>query len=130
MYRVLLVDDQPIFRDIFRGMLDAAGGFEVIGEAPDGSDAVNAYSAARPDLVLMDVQMARMNGFQATARILEDHPDAAVILTSMRQDKEFGRMAKEAGALDFFPKRNLDVEEIRALLEMHIKNISRRERAA
>lgn len=116
MYRVLLVDDQPIFRDIMRGVLQRSGMFEFVGEAEDGGEAVAMYALSRPDLVIMDVQMPTMNGFEATRRILDDYPDATVLLTSMGDDPNYGRAASEAGAVGFVQKRNLDIENVFAAL--------------
>ena len=117
MYRVLLIDDQPIFRDIIRAMLDKAGGFEVVAEREDGADAAGSYHKLLPDAVIMDVQMPRMNGFEAVSTILEVDPLAVVVLTSMKQDDEYETLAQEAGAAAFYPKRSLDVEVVRSLIE-------------
>ena len=62
MYRVLLIDDQPIFRDIIRAMLDKAGGFEVVAARADGTQALVSYEEVLPDDVIMDVQMPGMDG--------------------------------------------------------------------
>ena len=117
MYRVILVDDQPIFRDIIRGVLQRTGRFQFIGEAEDGAEAVEMYRKLRPDAVIMDVQMSRMNGFEATARIREEDPDALVVLTSMRADESYARIAKEAGAVGFLPKRGIDAYAVLSLLD-------------
>ena len=117
MYRVLLIDDQPIFRDIIRAMLAKAGGFEVVAEREDGAQAAISYEEILPDAVIMDVQMPRMNGFEAVGTILEVDPQAVIILTSMKQDVEYKRLAQEAGAAAFYPKRHLDVEVVRELIE-------------
>ncbi|MDP6667934.1 MAG: response regulator transcription factor, partial [Dehalococcoidia bacterium] len=82
MYRVLLIDDQPIFRDIIRAMLDKAGGFEVVAEREDGVQAANSYQEILPDAVIMDVQMPQMNGFEASGAILGVDPKAVIVLTS------------------------------------------------
>ena len=119
MYRVLLIDDQPIFRDIIRAMLDKAGGFEVVAERADGIRAATSYGEILPDAVIMDVQMPQMNGFEATGAILEIDPQAVIILTSMLQNDEYERLAEEAGAAAFYPKRQLDVEVVRDLIELH-----------
>lgn len=119
MYRVLLIDDQPIFRDIIRAMLDKAGGFEVVAERADGIRAATSYGEILPDAVIMDVQMPQMNGFEATGAILEVDPQAVIILTSMLQNDEYERVAEEAGAAAFYPKRQLDVEIVRDLIELH-----------
>jgi DNA-binding NarL/FixJ family response regulator len=117
MYRVLLIDDQPIFRDVFRAMLDKAGGFEIAAERVDGIQAGDSYEQILPDAVIMDVQMPQMNGFEAVGAILKIDPQAVVILTSMKQDDQYEQIAEEAGAAAFYPKRDLDVEVVRDLIE-------------
>lgn len=117
MYRVILVDDQPIFQDIIRGVLQRSGRFQFVGDASDGVEAVKMFDEVRPDLVIMDVQMATMNGFEATVRIKDEHPDATVILTSMNNDSGYDRVAMESGATGFIPKRMLDAEAVLNLLE-------------
>jgi DNA-binding NarL/FixJ family response regulator len=117
MYRVLLIDDQPIFRDIIRAMLNKAGGFEVVAEREDGAFPADTYGEILPDAVIMDVQMPRMNGFEAAGNILGTDPESVVVLTSMKQDDEYEHLASEAGAAAFYPKRHLDIEVVRDLIE-------------
>ncbi|MDA1279387.1 MAG: response regulator transcription factor [Chloroflexi bacterium] len=125
MYRVLLIDDQPIFRDIIRAMLDLAGGFEVVAEREDGAQAAASYQEVLPDAVIMDVQMPRMNGFEAAGTILGADPKAVVVLTSMKQDDQYAHIAREAGAAAFYPKRQLNVEVVRDLIERrHLDTIA------
>lgn len=116
MLRVLLVDDQELFRDIARSMFSSSDDFEVIAEAEDGIDAVNVYPELSPDLVLMDVQMARMNGLEATREILRGDPNARVVITSMRSEPEYQRLALDMGAVGFIPKRDLSVGSLRDIL--------------
>lgn len=116
MQTVMLVDDQDLFRDMARSMLAASNEFVVVAEADDGSAAVDQYALSRPDVVLMDVQMAKMNGLEATRRIVDAYPDAAIVLVSMRADPEYDRAGREAGALGFIAKRELTAEAIKSLL--------------
>ena len=116
MLRVLLVDDQELFRDIARSMFSGSDDFEVIAEAEDGAEAVKAYPELNPDLVLMDVQMARMNGLEATREILKGDPEARVVITSMRSEPEYQRLAIDMGAVGFIPKRDLSVGSLRDIL--------------
>jgi DNA-binding NarL/FixJ family response regulator len=117
MYRVLLIDDQPIFRDIIRAMLDKVGSFKVVVEREDGAFAADTYCEILPNAVIMDVQMPRMNGFEVAGTILGTDPEAVVVLTSMKRDDEYERLANEAGAAAFYPKRHLDIEVVRDLIE-------------
>ncbi|MCH7906716.1 MAG: response regulator transcription factor [Chloroflexi bacterium] len=116
MRTVMLVDDQDLFRDIARSMLNASEDFVVVAEANDGSGAVDQYATSRPDLVLMDVQMAQMNGLEATRRIVDAYPEATIVLVSMRAEPEYDRAGREAGALGFIAKRELSAASITALL--------------
>jgi DNA-binding NarL/FixJ family response regulator len=102
--RVLLVDDDPLVRTGLRMILQASGEIEVVGEAEDGDEVVPAVQAHRPDVVLMDVRMRRMNGLEATiaARSLS-HPPQVIVLTSFDVDLHVLR-ALEAGASGFLLK--------------------------
>jgi DNA-binding NarL/FixJ family response regulator len=116
MLRVLLVDDQALFRDIAKNMFSSVEEFEVVAEAVDGADAVDAYANLRPDLVLMDVQMPRVNGLEATKQILKGNPDAKVVITSMRSEPEYRRLALDTGALGFIAKRDLSLSALKDVL--------------
>ena len=85
---VLVVDDQALFREIANSMFEVTGEFKVIAEAEDGVDAIAAYKRNRPDLVLMDIQLARMNGLDATREILRMDPHASVVPISMKADPQ------------------------------------------
>ena len=89
--RVMVVDDQEEFRALTRTMLEEDRDFQVVAEARDGDEAVELAEQARPDLVLMDILLGHMNGFEATRRILSLHPHVTVVLVSIYTDKEFSR---------------------------------------
>ncbi|MFE9117035.1 response regulator [Streptomyces sp. NPDC007172] len=106
MIRVLVVDDQFLIRAGLVGLLRAAPGFEVAGEAGDGAEAVRQAAATRPDVILMDVRMPGMTGIEATRRILAEAPDPApriLILTTFDLD-EYVYDALRAGAAGFLLK--------------------------
>ena len=113
---VLLVDDQPVFRNVAKSVLERGGACEVIGEATDGMHALEMMGKLNPDIVVMDVQMGDMSGVEATRRILSRHPQANVVLTSMGSDSEYPTLAREIGARGFVPKRNLNVAMLRSLV--------------
>lgn len=113
---VLLVDDQPVFRNVARSVLERDGACEVIGEAEGGARAVEMMNELKPDIVVMDVQMEGMSGIEATRQILSRHPQANIILTSMGSDSEYPILAREIGARGFIPKRNLNVALLRSLV--------------
>ena len=104
--RVLLVDDQQLVRAGFRALLDDAGDIEVVGEAGNGQEAVELARSARPDVVLMDIRMPRLDGLEATRRIVADQLLAGiriVILTTFDLD-EYVYAALRAGASGFLLK--------------------------
>jgi DNA-binding NarL/FixJ family response regulator len=106
MTRVLVVDDQFLIRAGLVGLLDAAPGFEVVGEAADGAEAVRLAARTRPDVILMDIRMPGVNGIEATERILAEAPDRApriLILTTFDLD-EYVDGALRAGACGFLLK--------------------------
>ncbi|MFI5801470.1 response regulator [Streptomyces sp. NPDC051561] len=104
--RVLVVDDQFLIRAGLVGLLRAAPGFEVVGEAGDGTEAVELAAALRPDVILMDIRMPGMDGIAATEKILADAPQPAprvLVLTTFDLD-EYVYGALRAGASGFLLK--------------------------
>lgn len=116
MRRVVLVDDQEAFRQIIKKKLEQSGDFEVVAEYGDGSEVVGAVEELGSNLILMDVQMPQMNGFEAARRILKYRPDAEIILISMNSDSQYPKMAKEVGVAAFIAKRDLNADALRAVL--------------
>jgi DNA-binding NarL/FixJ family response regulator len=115
---VLIVDDHPSFRTTARFLLEAEG-YEVIGEAADGESAITAARELDPDLVLLDVQLPDLDGFEVAARIVGSHNGAgpAVVMTSSRDSSDFGRLVTESGALGFIPKAELSAAALANLLQ-------------
>jgi DNA-binding NarL/FixJ family response regulator len=112
---VLIVDDHPSFRASARVLLESEG-FRVVGEAVDGESAVVETCRLRPQLVLLDVQLPDIDGFDVAARIT-GHPGApAVILVSSRDSSDFGPLVSRSGARGFVPKAELSGERVQALL--------------
>ncbi|HKS46683.1 MAG TPA: response regulator transcription factor [Amycolatopsis sp.] len=115
--RVVLADDQTLVRGGFRVLLETEDGFEVCGEAADGSEAVRLAGETRPDVVVMDIRMLGMDGLEATRRITADPDLAAVrvlVLTTFDVD-EYVYEALRAGASGFLLKDTEPVELLRAL---------------
>jgi DNA-binding NarL/FixJ family response regulator len=101
--RILIVDDQALVRAGFRLVLESEKDFEVVGEAGDGDEAVEAARRVRPDVILMDVRMPRMDGLEATRRILVTSNPRIVMLTTFDLD-EYVYAALQAGACGFLLK--------------------------
>jgi two-component system CheB/CheR fusion protein len=112
--RVLIADDHQIVRQGMAVALQQRGAVQVVGEAENGLEAVEAARRLRPDVVLMDINMPKMNGLEATRRIREEIPSVAVIGLSMHEDREVIRKMRDAGAVDFIRKD----EEFAKLLEV------------
>jgi CheY-like chemotaxis protein len=102
---VLIVDDHPSFRASARTLLEDEG-FEVVGEAASGQAALEAVERLHPDLVLLDVQLPDLDGFQV-ARRLHGNGSPGVVLTSSRDAADFGAIVTDCGALGFIAKAEL-----------------------
>jgi DNA-binding NarL/FixJ family response regulator len=103
---VLIVDDHASFRGAARMLLELEG-YEVVGEAPDGEHALRAAQDLQPELVLLDVQMPGMDGFEVAARLTEGGGGPAVVLVSSQDGKDFGPLIERSGARGFIPKAEL-----------------------
>ena len=111
---VLIVDDHPTFRLTARLLLEAEG-YEVVGEAGDGASAIDAARKLAPQLVLLDVQLPDIDGFDVASRLLDGEDGPVVVLTSSRDGADFGPLIERSGARGFIPKAELSGERIRAL---------------
>ncbi len=102
---VLIVDDNPSVRRLLRrAILPDAGS---IWECDDGADAERAYATHKPDIVLMDVRMARMDGLAATRTLLRADPEAKIVIVTDYDDDDVREAASEAGASGYVLKQNL-----------------------
>ncbi len=104
---VLIVDDQVPFRLAARAVLRRTDGFELVGEAGDGVEAVAKVAELAPDLVLMDINMPNMNGIEATRLIMEEAPSTTVFLCSTYQLSDLPPEAETSGAAAYVNKEEL-----------------------
>lgn len=104
--RVLVVDDSPVVRTILVSMLESVPGFDVVGEATDGEEAVRLTASLRPDVITMDIRMPRLNGLEATRQIMRTTPTPIVVVASSvyESDLNIAFNAVEAGALTVVEK--------------------------
>ena len=113
--RVLVVDDHAGFRSCASELLQAEG-FEVVGEAEDGSSALARAAELQPELVLLDVQLPDLDGFEVAERLLAVNPELAIVLVSSRDRSSYGPLVEHSGARGFVSKSDLSVESIERLL--------------
>ncbi len=112
---VLIVDDHPSFRASARRMLEADG-YEVVGEAADGTSAIDAVGALRPDVVLLDIRLPDADGFQVAERLAANGAAPAIVLTSSRDRSDFDLEIGVSPAHGFIPKSELSAEAITSLI--------------
>jgi DNA-binding NarL/FixJ family response regulator len=117
--RVLIVDDEAIVRTGLRMILDAEEDLDVVGEAADGAQAVTTAAALRPDVVLMDVRMPRLDGLAAASRILAADPGVKVVVLTTFHEDEYVHRALRLGASGFLlkagpPERLVDTIRVAA----------------
>lgn len=110
--RVLIVDDQTPFRDASRMVVEMTDGFEVVGEAENGEEAVDMATALKPDLVLMDVQMPGIDGIEATRRVMALDEPPHVVVMSTHESSDYDVTAIEAGAFRFLPKSSFGMDSL------------------
>ena len=112
---VVLVDDHPVVRGGLRALIESFEDFAVVGEAADGEQAVREVLLHRPDAVIMDVMMPRVDGVEATRRIVRACPSTAVLVLSMAEDDDVVFSAMQAGARGYLLKGAAQEEIDRAL---------------
>ena len=104
MIRILLVDDQALFREGLHTLLSVHADLEVVGEANNGQEAVQKTAELNPDVILMDLRMPILNGVAATRRITAQHPDVRVIVLTTFDDDEDIFEGLRAGAIGYLLK--------------------------
>jgi DNA-binding NarL/FixJ family response regulator len=112
---LLIVDDHATFRSVARKVLELHG-YVVVGEAPDGESALDAVRELRPDVVLLDVQMPGIDGFEVAKRLNASGDAPAIVMTSSRDGEDYGALVESSGARGFIPKHDLSGPALEALL--------------
>jgi len=111
MTKIVIIDDHQLFREGVKRILDFEDSFEVIAEGDDGSDALGLYEQYVPEVMLMDINMPRKNGVEATAELLAKYPEAKVIMLSIHDDESYVMHALKTGALGYMLKE-MDADAI------------------
>jgi DNA-binding NarL/FixJ family response regulator len=112
---VLIVDDHEAFRASARALLQAEG-FDVVGEAADGAEAVEAVAALRPEIVLLDIQLPDLDGLAVAEQLAAAEDSPAVVLISSRDAAAYGPRLQQASVRGFIPKSGLSGEALAALI--------------
>lgn len=114
---VLIVDDHAAFREATSSLIEAEG-FRVVGEAANGEEAIRAVALLRPDVVLLDIQLPRLDGLEVAERLAARPDPPAIVLISSRSAAAYGRRLQRSPAKGFIPKRVLSGQAIAALLTL------------
>ena len=117
--KILIADDQRLFRQGLRSLLEQEDDLIVVGEAADGQDAFTLAQKTNPDIILMDVEMPKLDGIKATEMILERNPDVRILMLSVHNEDERVVAALRAGASGYILKDAEHTEFIRIIRSTH-----------
>jgi two-component system response regulator EvgA len=112
---ILIVDDHPSFLAVARFLLEAEG-FDVVGVATDGESALRETVRASPQIVLLDVSLPDMDGFEVASRLRAAGASSTIVFTSTRDGSEFGSLITDSGGSGFIAKAELSGDALRALV--------------
>ena len=113
--RLLIVDDHELFRRGLRTLLEPSAEWQICGEAVDGVDAVEQCKSLKPDIVVLDVSMPRLNGLEAARLIKKENPKSQIVIITQQDSPQIRTAALEAGAQAFVTKSTVGSELISAL---------------
>lgn len=116
---ILIAEDNVLLRECLRELIEDDLGLDVVGEAANGEEAIALTKKHRPDLVLMDLELPVISGFEATETIVESVPESAIIAISMHHDSSVQRRALEAGAAVFVVKDGPEEELLETIMRVH-----------
>lgn len=117
--RLLVADDHKIFRQGIKKLLEEEADLQVVGEAADGREAVKKATELKPDLVLMDIAMANLNGLEATKQIKKVLPETKIIMVTMHKNEEYILQSFQAGASGYILKEGAVEELVHAIRSIH-----------
>lgn len=112
---ILIVDDDQGFREMVKRLLEREPEVSVVGEAGDGEEAVQRARELRPDVILMDIAMPRVDGLEATRRIKAERPETKVLILTIHNEEAYRRAAQASGADVFLPKKTLMADLLPAI---------------
>jgi len=117
--KVLLADDHAVLREATAELIDHQPDMQVVGQVGTGDDAISLVKSLRPDIVVMDIAMPRIDGLEATRQIVAEYPTTKVIVLSAHQDAEHVLTLLKAGAKSFLPKTVGLMELLNAIRATH-----------
>ena len=110
MTKIVLIEDHHLVREGIKALLEKLDGISVAGEAPDGKEGLDLVRKIKPDLVIMDINLPKVNGINATKTIRNEFPEIKVVVLSMYSDEGIVRQAFAAGARGYLLKNSLGAE--------------------
>lgn len=117
--RILVADDHTLVRESLVGLLEAADGLQVVAQAADGVDTIEKAMATKPDVVIVDISMPRLNGIEVVRRLREALPDTRVLVLTMHQEEEYVLHVVRAGAAGYLVKDSPVAELVAAVRNLH-----------
>lgn len=114
-YRIVLADDHALLRQGIKGIIETSEDMAVIGEAGDGLELLNLLKRMTPDMVILDISMPNLRGFEATHEIKTSYPEIKILILSMHKQKEYLYHAFSAGAVGYLLKEDTDTELFTAI---------------
>ena len=117
--RIVIADDHAVVREGIRALIEITPGMQLVGEAKDGVEAILKVRAAKPDVVLLDVMMPRMDGIEAVSAIKDEMPDARIIILTSFSDDDKVLTAIRAGALGYLLKDSSPQELLQSIRDVH-----------
>jgi CheY-like chemotaxis protein len=122
--RILIVDDSPVLREGLKSVISNSPTYDIVGEASDGLEAIEAVSKFHPDLVLMDLSMPRMDGLTATEKIKKEWPATKILVFTIHKSPEYWTAALNAGADGYIEKDSPKAELIQSIQDiLHGKQV-------
>jgi two-component system response regulator NreC len=119
MIRIVLADDHAVIRSGLRALLQQQEGFQIVGEASDGREAVDLVEKTKPNVVVMDITMPNLNGIEAARQIAAKGLGVAVVVLSMHADEGYVLRALKAGVRGYLLKESLESDLIQAIHSVH-----------
>jgi two-component system response regulator YesN len=121
IYRVIVADDEPEFREWLRSLMENSEDFQLVGEAKTGNEAIYLIPSVKPDLVIADMYMPDPDGLEVARYVQSHFSGIKAILVSAYEERVYERLAREEGALAFIPKARLSLDALRQALKGEVK---------